>query len=266
MHYLFLIIDYVLTNSVAQKVYKLFYLFGLWGMNYNFGDSYQQSGEVTSLKYLLSKLPANKKLVLFDVGANIGSYTRLMLQVAGNKNTIYSFEPSKFSFAKLKKNISGENIHFFNLGFGDKKEKTKLYFDQRASALASVTKRRLDHFHISTEFTESINLDTLDSFCSKNKIDRIHFLKIDAEGYEYKILQGAKDLLKKSAVDYIQFEFGGTDIDTKVFMQDFYYLLNSKYQIYRILRNGLFPITNYSESMEIFLGSNYLAEKRSLAT
>ena len=75
-------------------------------------------------------------------------------------------------------------------------------------------------------------------------------------------LQGAIELINNKKIDYIQFEFGGTNIDSKTYFRDFYYLLNSNYKIYRILKDGLFEISTYKETYEIFSAINYLAIKK----
>lgn len=69
-------------------------------------------------------------------------------------------------------------------------------------------------------------------------------------------------MLASGAVDFIQFEFGGTNIDSRTYFQDFYYLLKDQYNIYRILKDGLFQITQYKEVYEVFITTNFLAQKR----
>jgi len=112
------------------------------------------------------------------------------------------------------------------------------------------------------DFEEVVDIRTIDSFCLEKNIDHISFLKLDTEGNELNILKGAKNMINSEKIDFIQFEFGGCNIDSKTYFQDFYYLLNPRYQIYRILENGLFPIKKYCETNEIFLTTNYLAEKK----
>lgn len=86
---------------------------------------------------------------------------------------------------------------------------------------------------------------------------------MDIEGYELKALTGALNLLNSRSIDFIQFEFGGCNIDSKKYFRDFYYLLNTNYKIYRILKNGIFQINHYNEMLEIFIGTaNYLAISR----
>jgi hypothetical protein len=69
-------------------------------------------------------------------------------------------------------------------------------------------------------------------------------------------------MIKNNRIKYIQFEFGGTNIDSKIYFRDFYYMLNNDYKIYRILRNGLRYINRYEEKLEIFSYSNFLVESR----
>jgi hypothetical protein len=103
---------------------------------------------------------------------------------------------------------------------------------------------------------------TLDEYCREKNISRIDFLKLDVEGHELKALAGAKEMLSAGKIDRIQFEFGGCDIDSRSFFQDFFYLLQNRYDIFRILKNGLRPIKKYEETEEIFLTTNFLAVKR----
>ena len=52
---------------------------------------------------------------------------------------------------------------------------------------------------------------TLDTLCKELSLDHIDYLKIDAEGAELKIIQGAKNLLMRHNIKYVQFEYGLPD-------------------------------------------------------
>ena len=88
------------------------------------------------------------------------------------------------------------------------------------------------------------------------------FLKVDVEGHELDVFSGAKDALRKGSIKNIQFEFGGCNIDTRTFFQDFWYLLTGYgYTLYRIMPDGsLYRINNYAEKLEAFICTNYFAE------
>src|SRR6185503_7130533 len=107
---------------------------------------------------------------------------------------------------------------------------------------------------------EVVPARTIDGYCAKQGIKRIHFLKIDVEGHELEVLRGANALLQSNGIDFIQFEFSAAHIDARVFFRDFHNLLKTRYQIYRVLQNGLARIKEYNPEMELFKrATNYLA-------
>ena len=69
-------------------------------------------------------------------------------------------------------------------------------------------------------------------------------------------------MMKSDKIKFIQFEFGGTDIDARIFFWDFYMLLKEKYNLYRIVKDGIYPIPDYSEDLEIFSYVNFFAEHK----
>ncbi|GHV56141.1 hypothetical protein AGMMS49579_20380 [Spirochaetia bacterium] len=76
-----------------------------------------------------------------------------------------------------------------------------------------------------------------------------------------KVLEGAKHMIQSGNIDFIQFEFGGCNIDSRTYFQDFFYALKDRYRIYRIIRDGLFEIKAYREMYECFMNSNFFAER-----
>ena len=234
------------------------------GMNYGRGGDFRTSGELFALGYIKNKLAGREEIVLFDVGANVGHYSLELSKLFANNTTrIYSFEPSKPVYEKMLANIKGvKEIIPNNLGFSDTAATTKLFTNTNLAGLASLYQRRLDHFGITMNESEEIELTTIDNFCSNHKIDNIDFLKLDVEGHEWKVLLGASKKLSEKKINFIQFEFGGCNIDSRTYFQDFYYLLKDDFDIYRIVEDGLFPISIYKEEYEIFTTINYLAERK----
>ncbi len=245
-------------QSLFEKLYRL----SLKGMNVGSGGSHINSGELFAMKYIAQKISNSDNLVVFDVGANVGNYTLMISDVFKNNTQIFSFEPSVNTFNLLIDNTKKiNNIKQFNFGFGAKTETLTLYSNDN-TGLSSVYERNLEHFNMKLGKKEEIRIHTIDEFCIQNKINHIHFLKMDVEGHELKILEGAKQMINSNCIDYIQFEFGGCNIDSRTFFQDFYYLLKDKYNIYRILKDGLFKISSYQEVYELFVTTNFLAEKK----
>lgn len=246
-----------------QKFYWLLYVLGLKGMHYGRGSTVENSGEKFVLNYIKAKLATSKhKVVVFDVGANVGQYSAALVQLWQGLNYVdYCFEPSPSIFQTLQDKVGHiEWLKPINLGLSDKNGTADLYMNKQYSVFSSLHNRKLDYIDAKLDTQEQVQLITLDEFCRQNNITHIDFLKLDIEGHELAALHGAEQMLKQKAIRYIQFEFGGGNIDSRTFFQDFYYLLKDNYNIYRIIKNGLVPVTRYSEMMEIFLTINYLAE------
>lgn len=253
----------IIGKKESQELFEELNRISLLGMNIGGHSSFEENGEKNVMKYIDQRFSSENGITIFDVGANVGCYSILLNEVFREKAIIYSFEPSHKTFKRISENLrSFERINLYNFGLGEENMKTTLFSDSDESGLASVYKRRLDHFNIHLNQSEEIEIKTLDAFCDHHKIDRIHFLKLDVEGHEIKILNGASKMLNSGSIDFIQFEFGGCNIDSRSYFQDFYNFLNNRYKIYRIVKDGLHRITMYKEIYETFITTNFLAEKR----
>jgi hypothetical protein len=69
-------------------------------------------------------------------------------------------------------------------------------------------------------------------------------------------------MLLEGRISAIQWEFGGCNIDSRTFFRDFFYLLDDQYRIYRVVKDGIYPVARYWENLEIFDTVNYFAERR----
>jgi len=247
-----------INGKFMQKFFEDLHSFALHGMGYGEGGDFRDSGEVKVINYIRNK--AGKNVTLFDVGANIGNYSLLLKDKFPN-SSIFSFEPSKKTFEKLKLNIKDKkNILSVNCGLGAKEETRILYYNYELSGLSSLYKRKWDNYDVDLDKEEKVKIITLDKFCRDKNINHIDFLKIDVEGNEFNVLKGAQDMLSKRRIRFIQFEFGGQDVDAKTFFRDFWTLLNKNYKFYRIFPGGIYPIKDYTEKREIYSAMNYFLE------
>lgn len=253
----------VLSKVSSQHVWEKIFEYSLKQMNLDNDGSFNQSGELFVARHIQNKLEKEALITIFDVGANSGNYSKALSTIFNANAKIYSFEPSKKTYSLLletTKNI--RNIIPNNFGFSDKKSNQLLFTNSEGSSLASLYQRDLDHFGIQMNKTEEIILTTIDSYCYENQIERINFLKLDIEGHELNALRGANKMMDDKKIDFIQFEFGGCNIGSRTYFQDFYKLLKDNFKIYRILKNGIHEIKTYKETCEIFMNSNYLAVRK----
>jgi hypothetical protein len=81
------------------------------------------------------------------------------------------------------------------------------------------------------------------------------------EGHELSVLAGAKEVLNR--IELVQFEFGGGNIDSKTYFQDFWYFFkNLNFDIYRLTPRGPIKVSEYSEFLEVFRPTNYFAVRK----
>lgn len=231
----------------------------------NFGNwEHEKNGELAAIRYVRDRLAdEGRPAMIFDVGANAGQYTTALLECFADRAVIHAFEPSARTFESLKAAIPpGAAVHPHHFGLGHRDEVLELFFNNPGDQVATVYQQAQgDVFRRYN--SEKITIRTLDDFAAEMGIDRIDLLKIDVEGHELRVLEGARGLLESQAIRFVQFEFNETNIDSRTFFRDFFALLNPHYKISRIVRDGLSPIPAYSPRHEIFVGAiNYLAERR----
>jgi len=254
-----------LSRPRLQPLWERLHRLALLGMGCGIGGALSTSGEEHVLHLLARLMCSGAPPTVFDVGANVGDYASAVLDLLKGHVSVFCFEPSPSAFAQLAKLLSKhKNVQLFNCGLGKSEGASILYSDCAGSGLSSLHKRRLDHFHRSMNREERVQITTLDDFCSEHGVQHIHLLKLDVEGSELDVLAGAARMIGAGAIDLIQFEFGGCNIDSRTYFQDFYYLLNTDFNLFRILPSGLAAVKGYRESYEVFLTTNYLAVDRKL--
>lgn len=145
--------------------------------------------------------------VLFDVGANMGQ-TRNWFRYYKPQAKIFCFEPVKSTFGQLVNNCKNDgNCVLENLAFAEKRgEKTIRLFEENFAVLNSLIDRLMNDKVGARE--ERIQMETLDNYCEKNMISKIDLLKIDTEGYDIHVLEGARNMMEKAGISMIYCETG----------------------------------------------------------
>lgn len=133
--------------------------------------------------------------VAVDIGANIGYFTVILSDCVGKTGVVHAFEPDDDNFSKLKTNVEGNrlaNVKLVNKALANSSKRITLYRCEENAGMHSVWPRQSDS---KGHEVEAMTLD--DYFCRPD--DVIDFLKMDIEGAEYGVLEGASRVVSRSA-------------------------------------------------------------------
>ena len=213
-----------------------------------FFDSYYQK----KIFKFLKKKKITDFNIFFDVGAHKGESIDLFAKNF-NINEIYSFEPSPVNYSYLKKNKEKFQKKFRSLkiiieNYALGSEKKNLVIKQlKESSSSTINKinENSNYFKKKSFFLTGlknenffseikINQIKLTDYIESNKIQKIDFLKIDTEGYEFYVLKGLENNISK--VSLIMFEHHYDDMLVKNYtFTDVHNLLikNNFMQIYK---------------------------------
>jgi FkbM family methyltransferase len=233
-------------------------LHGLGVLNY-------QNDEISGERYLLrtwlpNAMGGRKSPVLFDVGANVGHYSSMLLRQFPTA-FIHAFEPHPKNYSRLIGSaFPVQRVKCHNVALGESTGTLTLY-DHAAndgSEHASLYEATITEFHHRSALATDVPMETLDNVAAKEGIECIDFLKIDTEGHELAVLLGASQLLREGRIGIIQFEFNALHVFSRAFFRDFRNILHA-YSLYRLLPNGLLPLNSDITTTEIFAFQNVLA-------
>lgn len=169
------------------------------GMTGATGNLYCGLHEFNDMFFLLHFL--RKKDLFIDIGANIGSYT--VLSASHVEADTISIEPVPSTFSNLINNISinqiQEKVKALNIALGS----------QKGTIAFTSTYDTINHVAIDFDKdTIIVNIVTLDEILIGQKIPTL--LKIDVEGFETEVINGAKKTINEHELKAIIIELNGS--------------------------------------------------------
>jgi FkbM family methyltransferase len=215
---------------------------------------------VTRNKYFTAPPDA----VIVDVGANVGSMT-LRFAAMVPKGHVYAFEPTDYAFAKLLKNISLNPqlaaritpVQRFLADQNSLMHEMKAYASWKVDGIPSNS----HPLHGGTlKSADSIPAVTLDQFCLGNGIHSVDLIKIDTDGHEYKVLQGARKTIEKQ-LPYVVFEIGGYVLNEQQleFKQFHDYFENFKYRLLNAKNGKPITLENFTHQIPLRATTDIIA-------
>jgi FkbM family methyltransferase len=193
------------------------------------------------------KIKVNKIGSIIDVGAHRGESIKLFLKNFKILN-IYAFEPHSESFKNLIINteylIKKKKVYFesYNLGLGssDQKQYLNIMLETSSSTINSINDKsnyyqkkikflgqaNRDFFHKKEEIT----ITTLDKVMLDKNSAIIDLIKIDTEGYEYEVLKGSFEVLKKTKFILFEHHYDNMIIKNYTFKQINNFLIQNSFK------------------------------------
>ena len=159
----------------------------------------------------IKRITPNPK-VMFDVGANVGQTVDLWSKEFDSPE-IHSFEPVERLYKTLSRNCSDRAI-CNHLGVGDSIGEITIHYG----------KHDVSHSFVNDDVGkggERTKVTTLDAYCIDNGVKRIDILKIDVEGFEHNVIDGAHQLLSDNSIDLLEVEMGFDTEGYYTFYADF---------------------------------------------
>ena len=246
--------DIVLSLSLNAKGFK------------NYGNL-NLTGEKRFIKLISKEINFS-----IDIGANVGKYTKLLL--AETNSEVIAFEPLPKAFEELKeieKNFSSR-LNVYNFGIGNKNSNLELNYSTEKSELASFIENLDKLSFIDSKNNKKIIVEvmTLDSFFKKYeqtyKEKEIDLLKIDTEGFELEVLNGASETLINKKPKFIQIEFNWHQLFREQTIYKFSKIL-SNYEVFKILPfgNSLIKVDPKRPESNIFHLSNFVFIRKDIS-
>lgn len=135
----------------------------------------------------------NQNDTVIDIGANIGYYSTLFSKLVGPKGKVIAFEPTNYYYKLLNENISVNvlnNIEVVKKGLSNISQELEIYIDE-----SSATLHQPFDFYIKEK--EKISLTTLDNYIVSLNLDKIDLIKIDVDGHDQFVLDGAMKTIRR---------------------------------------------------------------------
>jgi FkbM family methyltransferase len=147
--------------------------------------------------------------VCLDIGSNIGYYALNLARKVGPAGVVHSFEPDPANYERLVGNclLNGLDgrIRTSRIALSSRAGEAVLHMQPGRSGDGT-----LAGFGDEWAAHETVRTETLDSYLECNRIRRVDLAKIDVEGHEFEVLEGAARALEHRVIRNLLIEFNGS--------------------------------------------------------
>jgi FkbM family methyltransferase len=219
------------------------------------------NGELRLQRLVISAVRPGSKLVFFDVGARIGDWSRALVDCASERAggiELHAFEPVPDSRKKLEQTLGGQiasrQARINGIALSNESTTAPIYVPHFTGGTSTL------HRDPSVNYEQVLDVETstVDRYCTDNSIEHVDMIKIDTEGNDLRVIQGAVELLSKGRVGVAQFEYNYRWIHSRSYLKDVFDLVaNTPYRVAKVCSTALEVYVDWHPELERFFETNY---------
>jgi FkbM family methyltransferase len=156
-----------------------------------------KTGHIDSLE-LLELLRSSNPQVIYDIGANVGTWT-LLAKALYPTAQVHAFEPLPAhidKFKQLTKRLPGVSLHEIALGPHATRKMMKVTDFSDASSLLALAETGKKHWHLQQVAEIPVKVERLDDWISSRSLPNPDLIKLDVQGFELEVLRGAPQAMR----------------------------------------------------------------------
>jgi FkbM family methyltransferase len=219
------------------------------------------NGELRLQRLVMGTLRPGSKLISFDVGARIGDWSMALVDEASARSCgldLHAFEPVPDSRKKFQENlathIASGQVRINGIALSNESTTVPIYVPHFTGGTSTL------HPDASVHYEQVLNVQTstVDRYCLENRIEHIDIIKVDTEGNDLRVIQGATELLKNGGVGVLQFEYNHRWIYSRSYLKDIFDMVReTRYNVAKVCSTGLEVYVEWHPELERFFETNY---------
>jgi FkbM family methyltransferase len=228
------------------------------------------NGELRLQRLVNDIVRLDSKMTVFDVGARIGDWSKTLVKIASGRPggfELHAFEPVPDSRIKLKETLAKQ------IGSGEVRINANALSNESTTATIYVphytggTSTLHPDPTVNYEQALDVETSTIDRYCAQNSITYVDLIKIDTEGNDLKVIEGAMELLTAGRIGVLQFEYNYRWIHARNYLKDVFDLLrNTPYRVAKVCSTALEVYVEWHPELERFFETNYALVHERLTT
>ena len=184
--------------------------------------------------------------VVYDIGANIGVTTLFFARWVGESGLVVAFEPVPPTAKRLRENVRINhltNVRIYEVALGDSEGQAEISYTEEASGIATL-RRDIAQGYRRTYRLQSFQIPVmpLDTLVSRERLPLPHFIKLDVEGFEWRVLQGAQSVFQQTRPAlFMELHGASREERAQTWLQIYRFLEQHGYRMVSVNRKPITP-------------------------